>query len=452
MKEKKLKYFIMRYLFFISVYILIVFFSTLGYGQNPTNKFSEEAEKLYNAEKYEETIVFCDEKISELLKQTKIDSLSIADLYSYLGSTQYKTRQYEQSIENQEIGITYCPKNEKGKYIKGKLFYWKSFPEYFLNQPYKSYYSKKHALEAIGSMKNPDLEYLTGIYGELALDASFMGFYDTAMQFLERAIQVNRRKHEEELKNKKYISRKDLRLWLLYRYAQIINDKSSFEYSNEDLKRFRVLVKNVNKLKKDPYLVWGAKNDIMTGAIYNFYGDVFLSIEPKPSKKQIDSAFYYFNKASKYLKKENNIYHYSLLKYNISKAQKLTRKYEKALEIIEELMVLESTKDANHLSSYISEKIDLLLLLNQTKEARQLIYNAINTVHNSLEVLKEDYSNFEPSNSISQVGDIISIAESFENLKRRAPQLLNYQDIFYQLSLKQLKSSYKSTQFNIKLK
>lgn len=119
---------------------------------------------------------FVMKKYQNYLSKLKLIVCQIADLYSYLGSAQYKTRQYEQSKENQEIGITYCPKTEKGNTSKRKLFYWKYFPEYFLNQLYKSYYSKKHALEAIESIKNPDLEYLTGIYGELALDAPFYGY------------------------------------------------------------------------------------------------------------------------------------------------------------------------------------------------------------------------------------------------------------------------------------
>lgn len=433
-----------------TVSIVFLIFTIISYqnlfSQNNSVRFSDRAEKLFASREYSKIIPYANSNIEKLLNKSNIDSLEISKLYMHLTGSYYKLRENEKSIEISKKAIAYCPNTDEGKNVEARILYWRSFPEYFLNRPYASYESKKKAVEILKSLKNPNLEFLTGAYAELSLDMAFMGYLEKASNYIEKAIETNKIKNENARNNNNYSLDEDLELWLLFKKAQVINKKLNLKYSEENQQEIRNTLKKYNRFKKQNPNYWPDINRIMYGVIYSYYGNSFLT--NSKTYRQPDSALYYYDKATQQFDKEDNPYQYNLVIYNKSRAHEAKGEYKKALDIIEKLIL--DDKNPNS-SSYSTYKTGLLLNLNKIDEWKKLVYQSLARIHNAQDTLKTDFSNFIPSTSINQTDDILSVAESIEGDYLKKPYFKNLKIKLYELATEQFKTSYRFSTFNSRL-
>jgi CHAT domain-containing protein len=432
------------------VSILLLFFFNLCYqnaeAQGNTTRFSDRAKDLYEKGNYSEIIPYANTKIEELLNEQDLDSLEISKLYMHQTAAYYKLRENKKSIEISKKGLAYCPNTDQGKNTEAGILYWRSFPEFFLNKPYASYESKKSAVELLKTIENPDLEFLTGAYAELSLDMAFMGYLDKAFNYIEKAIETNKVKNENARHNNNYSLDEDLKLWLLFKKAQVINKKINLKYSEEDQNEIKNTLEKYNQFIKQNPDYWPDLNRIMYGIIYSYYGNSFLT--NSKNYRYPDSALYYYNKATQQFSKEDNPYQYNLVIYNKSRAHETKGDYKKALDIIEKLIL--DDKNPNS-SSYGTYKTELLLKLNKIEEWKKLVYQSIASIHDGRDTLKTDFSNFVPSTSINQTNDILSVAESIEGDYLKKPYFKNLKNRLYGLATEQFKTSYRFSTFNSRL-
>ena len=432
------------------VSILLLLFINLFYqfagAQGNTIPFSEQAKNLYEKGNYSELIPYANTKIEELQNKQNKDSLEISKLYMHQTASYYKLRENKKSIEISKKGLAYCPKTDHGKNTEAGILFWRSFPEYFLNKPYASYESKKRAVELLNSVEEQDLEFLTGAYAELSLDMAFMGYLDKASNYIEKAIETNKIKNEKARNSNNYSLEDDLKLWLLFKKAQVINKKINLKYSEENQQEIKNTLEKYNQFKKQNPDYWPDLNRIMYGIIYSYYGNSFLT--NSKNYRYPDSALYYYNKATQQFSKEDNPYQYNLVIYNKSRAHEAKGNYTKALEIIEKLIL--DDKNPNS-SSYGTYKTGLLLKLNKIEQWKKLVYQSIASIHDGQDTLQTDFSNFVPSTSINQTDDILSVAESIEGDYLKKPYFKNLKNRLYGMATEQFKNSYRFSTFNSRL-
>jgi CHAT domain-containing protein len=416
-------------------------------SQNNKNKYSDQAENLFAQGEYSKVIPFANSNIDKLLNEQNIDSTEIAKLYLHLTASHYRLRENEKSIEISKKGLSFCLDTDDGNNTKAGILYWRSFPEFFLNKPYKSYESKKEVVEILKKNANPNLEFLTGAYAELSLDMAFMGYLDKASTYIDKALENNILKNETAKNNGTYNLDEDLELWLKFRIAQVNNKKIHLEFNNADQQKIIQVIQFYNAFKEQHPSNWNTKKRIMLGIIYSYYGNSFMT--NSENFRNPDSALYYYKEASGQFKKSENKYQFNLLLYNISRAYKAKGDFNKALEIIDQLLIDDINANS---SGYSTLKTELILNLNKFEDWKELVYETIVKIHDSTATLKQDFSNFVPSTSIVQIRDILSLAESIDDKYSDMPFLVETKKRLYDLSVKQFKASFRFSSFNARLK
>jgi CHAT domain-containing protein len=416
-----------------------------SFGQNDADKNAEQTKFLFENYKYEEAISYGSQAIEDLENIHPIDSLEIAKHYLHIVPSYYKLRKHEISIEESEKALKYCPDSEEGNNVKAGILYWRSFPEYFLNKPYLSYYSKIEALDLLKSLKRPDFKYLTAVYAELSLDMSFMGYLENASYYIEKAYAANEDKTEQEIKENRYKLEEDLSLWLLYRSAQVYNKKIHQKFDIALKMKLKEILNDYEIHKINHPEDWTSYKRVMYGAINGYYGNTF--IKTGDLKEKPDSALYYYKKGLDQFTKDENTFHHNLLTYNTSVAYDYQGNYQLALNIVEDLILNDNPSS----TAYLTHKANLYLKLKKYDQWKDLVYKTLSGIHDSPSELESDYSNFVPSTSITQISDILSLAESIENTENVPPELKAIEKKLFLLSSLQFKNSYRLANFNQRL-
>jgi len=430
-----------------SIIVIFIFLCLVKHLSAQNTQLSDQALNFYESENYNQAVSFSERSIEELLDKEKIDSSEISKIHIHLTTSHYRLGNYKKCIEVANRGLTFSPKTEEGYNTKAKILYWRSFPEYFLNKPYQSFESKKEALIILKKLNEPDLEFLTGVYAELSLDMAFMGYLDRASSYLEKAIEVNTIKNTEALKYNRYNLSEDLSLWLKYRLAQIANKKIDLEYNKVSQGVLKEIILDYKSIETQKPSHLPKNYKVMFGAIYGYYGNSFL--KNSSNKKNIDSALYYYNMASKKFSSKDNFRHYNVIQYNIAKALFLKKKYKESLEIIDKLI---ADKNNPSTSTYSSLRAEIMLKLKKYDEWKMITHQTLSDIHDSPETLKTDFSNFVPSSSIAQTSNILSLAESIDENDSELSSFLKTKRQLYDLSIDQFKNSYRLSTFNLRLK
>lgn len=399
---------------------------------------------LYNNGDYNSSLTKC----NALIKQQKVlktanDSLALAELYFYKGASQYYLEHYKASIVSYNKAIANCPDTDEGKNHKGKMYYERAFSEYSLGAGLFAYKSSQKALEVLKSVSKPDYNYLLSIYADLAGEASYYGFNEKANDYIQKAYSLYN-KHKDKLINTNNSASKPV--LFLYKKSTIINNK--IEFSTKDEIELSNIIKAFLELKKNK--AFNPTENLMYAIALNYSGDFFLR-KSNVSQKDIKLAHYYLDNAIRTIDKETNIDNYTQFLFNKAKAYKLDKKYHHALNILNNIISNVPLKD-HRLSFFYAEKTNIFLALNKKEKALRFLNKVINEIHTDSIPLRQDFSNFSPSQDINETGLLVEMADIIVKKYPKDSIVTSLASKLYYNGLKQFKNCYQESYLNNKLK
>lgn len=401
------------------------------------------AETSYNDAAYTQSLDLTKKAIALLHSDSSpMDSLSTAQLYFYKGASEYYLERYETSIDSYNIAITYCPTTDAGINYKATLFYERSFSESALRNYTEAYESKKKAAALMETVTKPDYDYVLSIYAEIAGSASYLGFIEEANNYLSKAEKIYQTHQHEIPKN---TQEADKPILFAYKAVEIINQKKLLTASDILLAKERI--QTIEKLRQKKN--FNAMEMRMYAVSLNMLGDFYLR-KQTPTTQDLKNAHTALDKALQTVPREFYEIHYPQFQFNKIKVYKLEKKYDKALSSLNSLLKKISKNDTR-LSFFEAEKANIHLALNNKEAAILSLQKSITAIHKGETVLKDDYSNFEPSNILNETGLLVEMADIIVKKYPKDPTVLALAANMYKLGLVQFENCYREEIFNDKL-
>ena len=414
---------------------------------------SDEAAALIAKGKLKEAVTFCKTTIDEELNKISIDSIEIAYLNAYLSraySYQEGEINYLASIKACEHGIIYCPSTEEGILQKARLYNDKSISEFSTNLQFRSFQSNLKALELFSSVENPDYNYIINIYVDMSRASVYNGNAEEAKRLLrqsERLYAENKDSVDDQRKNT------SIGRIASYEYLLPYNKIYQLTELGTSTKDSLEITKTLNKLeqlcKREDFSEWG--EGIFYTASLNEVADWYVSRIPESrlSYEDLNIALELVNKAITLVEKRGfgGTHLLYVFKYNRSKILMLLNQLEKAEAVIEN--VIETTEFTSvNTPTFFAQKgrIHSRRLL---KDSALVAFNkTLKTIHQGEEKLKEDLSNFSPSNIFKHNEVLYSIAT---DLTKYFPKDKNVKSLvanIYKIGLTQFEASYDKRKYN----
>jgi len=401
------------------------------------------AETSYNEAAYTQSFELTQKAIALLNSDnSQLDSLSTAQLYFYKGASEYYLQRFETSIESYNIAIAFCPTSDAGLHYKATLYYERAFSESELGNYTKVYESQKKAALLMETLEKPNYDYLLSIYADIAGNASYLGFIEEANNYLAKAEKIYQTHQQEIPKNNQEA---DKRILFAYKAVEIINQKKLLTASDILLAKERIqTIANFRRKK--------ALNPVearMYAVSLNMLGDFYLRKETQTTQ-DFKSAHTALDKALQTVPREFYEVHYPQFQFNKIKAYKLEKKYDKALSLLNSLLK-KLPKNDGRLSFFEAEKANIHLALNDKEAAILSLQKSIVAIHKGETVLKNDYSNFKPSNILNETGLLVEMADIIVKKYPKDPTVLALAANMYKLGLVQFENCYREEIFNDKL-
>lgn len=421
------------------IILFIVLSPAILCAQKQATSFLKTTENHYNKSNYTEARATSENAIRTILDQDKdIDSMAVARLYFYKGASEYYLQRFDASIRSYNKGMLFCTNNDIGINYKAELLYERAFSQYELDDHLNSYESSKEAVILMNSVEKPNYDYLLSIYCDLASSAANLGFEEEATNYINKAKTLYTIYGSELPRVKNEASKPVL---FAYKAVEIIHSKT--ELDSTDILQIQQQIQTLETLQRTQKFNLVEKR--MHAVSLNFLADVYIR-STSDSKK----ALSYLNKALRILPKKFSEAHTPQFQFNKVKAYSQQQKYDKALVLINSL-VNKLPKTDQRLSYFEAEKANILLAQNNKEQALAALQRSVNYIHNDTTILKEDYSNFQPSFDLHETGLFVEMADKIVQQYPKDSLVLPFAANMYKLGLVQFENCYHEELFNKKL-
>ncbi len=410
-------------------------------------KSSYKASQLLEAGKKEEVIIFCKTEIAKLLKEPVIDSLEVAELYKYQNKAHYQLEDYLESIKVLEKAITFCNDSEAGRLLKGQLYSDKASSYNYTEKDKATFNSTLNAIKYLRSVKNLDYDYLITSYRYLSEQCAYHGNFDEAKQYLRQAEDLYSKNREAVdlavTRSDGYRYKYDIillysKVYQLYTYGQTREDSLAIV---ESVHRFEELhgIPDFNIVHDGVYY---------TTAL-NHVGDWYASRKPEAetTSKDIETAFYYLNKAIDLVENKGYKGNAVTYKYNKVKALALSNKLKEADKLISEL--LKPLADTDGRKPYFLAQKALVKAKQKQKDSAVMLFSeALEIVHSDSIKLAKNFSNFKPSKAYGHTKLLLRIAEELDRYFPKDTDVKKIVARLYAIAFLQFENSYDKRKFN----
>ncbi|MGC6431976.1 MAG: CHAT domain-containing protein [Jejuia sp.] len=433
-------------------YLLFVGFTFIMNAQDYEYP-SDKAAALLGANKLLEAVTFCETSIAQELQKTSIDSIEIAFLNAYLSraySYQMGDANYLASIKACEDGILYCPNTEEGVLQKARMYNDKSLSEFSTNFQYRAFKSNLKALELFSSAKKPDYNYMINIYIDMSRTSVYNGNAEEAKRLLRQGerLYAEHKKSVDDQRNNSSIGRIASYEFLLP-YNKIYQ-LTELGTSTEDSLEITKTLHKLENLIKSPNFLKGGEGLFYTASL-NEVADWYISRQPEKyiSKKVLNHALDLVTKAITLVEKEQYggeglLYVY---KYNRSKMLMMLNRFEEAQLVIDDVI---NTTDFTSVNTptFFAQKGRIKARQLDKDGALNNFKMAIQKIHQDKDTLKDDLSNFKPSNIFKHNEVLHTIAsELIEHFPNNATVKKMVARI-YKIGLLQFEASYDRRKYN----
>ncbi|MEL6924165.1 MAG: CHAT domain-containing protein, partial [Bacteroidota bacterium] len=357
------------------------------------------------------------------------------------GNALYELRQYVAAINvfNEAIGL--LPDTDAGRLRKAQLLFERAFPEYDLEAYLPSYRTVQRAEAILTDLTNPDYDYLLSIYADLATTSRSLGFYREGAQYLAKAKKIYR-KHADQLELQ---STTQAAKEVLFLYNEVLlyadwGKRRRLLATMQELDDLRQ-IKNFNDQEQRMYAV-----------ALNWTGDHFLnSTADRKDDEVIRRGVAYIEKAVQVLDREKFPEHYLQFRFNLNKADRLKGNFAEALKGNEEILSLMQPDDVR-VPFFWAQRELIFFQSKQKKKGLDLMRRMAERIHRGGDMLRSDYSNFQPSTILNHTGLLCELPDEFLKVFPNDSEVQQLATHFYTMALRQFIHCYPEANFNRKLR
>ncbi len=414
----------------LNLMLWLTFLSGYGYAQQDLAGHSVYVDAAFQKQAYEEAESWV-ATLDTFDTTNTNDSLQFARIYSAAGNAMYAREAYENSIENFNLGINYCPQStEEGYNLGAKLLFDRAFAEYELNLIERSLKTTTAAFELINNAENPNMELKVDIYQDLAYGNRVLGFYDRAEFYLDETSSLIDQHFPDDLERQ--IGNRYARLLLSTKRTDAkavetaLAELEAFTQSHQTGKYGQVRLASATSLTGDFYL-----NNLKTS---------------KDSLRDIAFAKAHLSKAIALSKNEFKSTEVQA-KFNLAKANYYLKEYHSAIELYQ--ILLEQTKLSDKRRPFFHAGLVFSYSgLDQKQEMVMSFRSVMSAIHEGDEQLEPDFSNMVYSKHPYHADLIMKIAQESKKVFPNDVEVNALANNATTAAIKQFKSSYRDTEYS----
>ena len=425
--------------------ILFSVFTYSSFAQISLDSLLLQTKQLYNDGQYQKMLDISYKAINKIEKKKPLDSLQLTHFLHQKANALYGLAKLPQAIADYNKAINFSPNSSEGFNLKGMILYDRAFSEYMLVDYITSYQTVKKAEAILSKLAAPNYDYLLSIYADLGGEASYLGYASEGEFYLQKGLRLLS-DHQNELVSvdNKQASKQVL---FLHKLVGLYND---VQLDTTIEKKLLTYFSDFEQLRKQQS--FNAQEERMyavsLGSIAQFY---LVNRDTLGTQYALKQAAYYLKQALKHIDKEQFPDNYLVLKFNEVQYYLHQKRFKKALRLNEKVAAFKASHD--HLAPFIYAQKGLIHLnLQNPKAALKAFKKLVIAIHGEKDLLKADYSNFQPSSLLNHSGLLADIGNEIVEQYPKDSLLLKEASHLYQLALIQFNNCFQIGTFNKKLR
>ncbi len=368
------------------------------------------------------------------------DSFYLGAFRSQMASALEGKGLYTEALKGYEFALEATANNEVGINEKGSLFYKIAEVEYNLGFYRESFESSKKAKELLQSIDHPDYDFLFAVYSDLSFQSKNLGYYKDAESYLSQAYKLHDQFGDQVIYIAEYPVNKPVTFE--YQYTLLYAESGNEEKLLHHLEKLDSLtsLSSSNHNERLRYI-----------SALSATGDFYINNNntTKNKDKYLKEAQIYLLKSLSLLGEDRYPSTYLQVTFNLSKLYALRGESKKAMQLMDHIFS-EMKKGDKRECYFLAQKALILQQEKKFKKFLELNQQMIELIHSSDEKLKDDCSNFVPSNNISHAKLLRKIADTLSSQPTADAKELAR--CFYDCGMKVFENNFKNLLFNESLK